>query len=117
MRDYRKLRAFELADEFVIMVYRATSGFPTIEQFGLTSQIRRAAVSIPSNIVEGSARPTLSDYRRFLGIAYGSTQEVGYQISLEHRLGYLDDSEFNNLHAMCDETGRVLHGLIRSLRQ
>ena len=88
MRDPRKLRAFELADQFALLVYKHTMTFPREEQFGLTSQVRRAAVSIPSNIVEGCARATNADYLRFLDIAYGSSSEANYQISLAHRLGF-----------------------------
>lgn len=116
MRDHTKLRAFELADQFVILVYKHTSSFPREEQFGLTSQLRRAAVSIPSNIVEGCARPTQADYLKFLDIAYGSASEAKYQLSLAFRLGFLTP-EANAEAAYCgDELSRVLSGLIRSLR-
>ena len=88
MRDHKKLRAFELADALVLNVYRATRGFPDDEKFGLTSQLRRAAISIASNIVEGAARSSRPEYVRFLEIAYGSAKEVEYQISIAERLGY-----------------------------
>jgi len=78
MRDHKKLRAFELADELVLSIYRLTSGFPTQEQYGLTSQLRRAAVSIASNIVECSARNGLADYIRFLDMSYESCSEIEY---------------------------------------
>ena len=89
MRDHAKLRAFELADELAVNVYKATAGFPREEIFGLTSQLRRADVSIASNIVEGSARFSEVEYVHFLNMAYGSAREVEYQISHAHRLGYL----------------------------
>jgi four helix bundle protein len=116
MRDHRKLRAFELADALALQVYQATAEFPKSEQFGLASQMRRAAVSIPCNIVEGCARPSEADFLRFLDIAYGSTRELEYQISLALRLGFLHDERHAALAAQCEEASKVLHGLIRSLR-
>ncbi|MBC8876859.1 MAG: four helix bundle protein [Planctomycetes bacterium] len=116
MRDHKKLRAFELADELALAVYRATRTFPREEQFGLTSQMRRAAVSTPSNIVEGCARHSERDYVHFLDIAYGSCRELEYQISLSYRLGYLAGDAHASLAAACEETSKVLNGLIRSLR-
>ena len=88
MRDHIKLRAFELADEVAILVYRTTKEFPKEEIYGLTSQMRRAAVSVPSNIVEGCARNTETEYLRFLEIAFGSLRELHYQVGLSRRLGY-----------------------------
>ena len=116
MRDHTKLRAFELADQFALLVYKHTATFPCDEQFGLTSQLRRAAVSIPSNIVEGCTRPTQSDYLKFLDIAYGSASEAKYQLSLAFRLGYLNAESNNLLASYADEPPRVLSGLIRSSR-
>lgn len=117
MRDHTKLKAFELADALTLLVYKVTVAFPKHELFGLTSQMRRAAVSIPCNIVEGSARHSEAEYVRFLDMAYGSSRELGYQASLAHRLGYLNDDEFRTLDAACVETSKVLNGLIRALRR
>ncbi len=89
MRDHTKLRAFELADEVAVLVYKVTEYFPKEERYGLTARIRRAAVSIPSFIVEGCARAGQADYLRFLYIAFGSLRELRYQLGLSNRLGFL----------------------------
>ena len=117
VRDHRKLRAFELADQLALIIYQVTRSFPKEELFGLTSQIRRAAVSVPSNIVEGCARNTQVDYLRFLDTAYGSVRELEYQLSLAMRLGLLPDETGNSISSISQETGKVLYGLIRSMRQ
>jgi four helix bundle protein len=116
MRDHRKLRAFELADGLVLSIYAATKTFPKEEQFGLTSQLRRSAVSIASNIVEGCARGSQADYVRFLDIALGSAREVEYQLSIAARLGYLTRDIGSELAQQADETSKVIAGLLRSLR-
>jgi four helix bundle protein len=116
MRDHTKLKAFELADEIAILVYRVTAGFPKEEMYGLTSQIRRAAVSVPSNIVEGCARDSEADFLRFLDIAFGSLRELHYQLSLSSRLGFLNDKNSSLIEPKVIETEKVLNGLIRSIR-
>ena len=116
MRDHRKLRAFELADKLALAIYSATKSFPKEEQFGLTSQLRRATVSIASNIVEGCARSSQADYIRFLDMAFGSVREVAYQLTLASRLGYIDSNVATKLEKQADETARVIAGLLKSLR-
>jgi four helix bundle protein len=116
VRDHTQLRAFELADEVAILVYRVTAGFPKEELFGLTSQIRRAAVSVPSNIVEGCARDGEAEYLRFLNIAFGSLRGMHYQLNLSKRLGFLRNEDSSLLEPKVVETEKVLNGLIRALR-
>ena len=116
MRDHTKLRAFELADEVVVLIYRATRRFPKEEIYGLTSQMRRAAVSIPSNIVEGCARESQSEYLRFLEIAFGSERELHYQFGLARRLGYTNETDVLECDSKMVETEKVLCALIRSMR-
>jgi four helix bundle protein len=117
MRDHRKLKAFQLADTLVISVYRETLNFPKDETFGLTSQMRRAAVSVAANIVEGCARESLNEYANFLNIAFGSLRELGYYIDLTHRLNYLSPEKASLLNEQYEETARVLSGLRKSLRE
>ena len=116
MRDHTKLRAFQLADKLALAVYKETAAFPGDERFGLTSQVRRAAVSVASNIVEGCARNSEADYLHFLDMAYGSARELEYQLSLGYRLAYLERPHYEELSTTCRETCKVLSGLIRSLR-
>ncbi len=116
MRDHTKLRAFKLADELAVMIYEMTRNFPREEIYGLTSQMRRAAVSVPSNIVEGCARESQTEYIRFLEIAFGSLRELHYQFSLAKRLGYLQDDQATDFDARIVETEKVLAASIRSLR-
>lgn len=114
-RDHRKLKAFELADALVVDVYRATRGFPSDERFGLVAQLRRAAVSVPTNIVEGCGRASERDYVRFLNIALASLREVGYLLDLSARLGFLPPEDAAGIGAQYNECARVLSGLISAL--
>ncbi len=116
MRDHSKLRAFQLADEIVLLIYRTTNNFPKGEMFGITSQMRRAAVSITSNIVEGCARSSQVEYHRFLEIAFGSLRELHYQYSVASRLGYVDEQYVKELNEKLTEAEKVLGALVRSMR-
>jgi four helix bundle protein len=116
MRDHTKLRAFELADELAVLIYRVTRTFPKDEIYGLTSQMRIAAVSVPSNIVEGCARESQTEYLRFLEIAFGSLRELHYQYGLAQRLGYADDFAATECELKMLEAEKVLGALMRSMR-
>jgi four helix bundle protein len=112
-RDHRKLDAFKLADQLALAVYRITGEFPASERYGLQSQIRRAALSTPTNIVEGCARESEGDYLRFLDIAFGSSRELLYLLSLATRLSYLDQSEASE----ASELGERVAGSLANLRK
>jgi four helix bundle protein len=117
MRDHTKLRAFELADEVVLLIYQATRKFPKEEIYGLTSQMRRAAVSVPSNIVEGCTRESQAEYLRFLEMAFGSLRELHYQFDLAKRLGYFIEQDIADCEAKIIETEKVIGALLRSMRK
>lgn len=102
--------------DLVEAVYHESAGRPADERFGLTSQIRRAAISIPSNIAEGYGRIHRKEYVHHLAIARGSTMEVETQLILAVRLGYAQRDEATDVWTLLQETGRLLHALIRSLR-
>jgi len=116
MRDHTKLTAFLKADELVLEVYRITRGFPAEEIYGLKSQIRRAAVSVPSNIVEGCSRDGEKEFVRFLDIAFGSLRELSYQLSLSHRLDYIPLPDYQSIAPLLTETEKILAALIRKIR-
>ncbi|HAQ37516.1 MAG TPA: four helix bundle protein [Saprospirales bacterium] len=116
MSDHSKLKAFKLADEVVLLIYKITKGFPKSEMYGLTSQMRRSAVSVPSNIVEGCARASQTEFLRFLDIAFASLKELHYQYSLACRLEFIDKSEIKEFELKIIETEKVLGALIRAIR-
>ena len=116
MRDHTKLRAFILADEVALLSYHITKDFPKEEVYGLTSQMRRAAISVPSNIVEGCARESQAEYRNFLNIAFASLRELHYQFGLASRLEYVRQCNTNNYESKILEAEKVLGALLRSMR-
>ena|SRR5690349_6780909 len=115
MGDFRKLKAWQAADDLIVDLYRATKGFPSDERFGLTSQLRRAAVSIGSNIAEGAGRNGDAEFRRFLVIALGSANEVSYQVHLAGRLNYLEPKAAAELGTKVGSVKRMLAALVKSL--
>jgi four helix bundle protein len=116
-RDHRKLKAFHLADTLAVCIYRETAPFPVSERYGLQSQLRRAAVSVPANIVEGSARRSDADYIRFLEIALSSACEVDYLIDLSERLSFLDREALGRCKNCSIQTVKALPKLITVLSQ
>jgi four helix bundle protein len=114
MGNYRQLSVWKRAHSFVLGVYRSTGTFPDRERYGLTAQLRRAAVSVVSNIAEGSGRQGDREQMRFLKIARGSVCEIDCQLLLSRDLGYLDAAAWKVLDDDCQEISRMLHGLVRS---
>lgn len=116
VQSYRELIAWQKAMDFTAEVYRVTRRFPTEELYDVTSQLRRAAVSVPSNIAEGQGRQTTGEFRQFLGHARGSLLETETQILLSERLEYLDHDTTESLLKQAAEVGRILNGLLSSLK-
>lgn len=112
MKTHKDLEVWKRAVDLVAEIYIKTKKFPKDELYGLTNQIRRAAVSIPSNIAEGAGRETNSEYLRFLYIARGSLMEVDTQWIIAQRIGLVDENEYQELIDILNEVGRLLNGLI-----
>lgn len=113
---YRKLNVYLKAHKLAIFVYKTTKKFPRDELFGLISQMRRCAVSVPANIVEGYGRRTANDKLQFYYIARGSLTELEYYIGLAYDLGYIPAEDYKNLQLLRDEVGRLLSGFIKSIK-
>ena len=113
--DTSKLIVWQKSHGLVLKIYDITKNFPKDELFGLTSQIRRAAVSVPSNIVEGKARGSNNEYRRFLLIARGSLEEVKYQLLLSKDLNYIDECRYEEVFSLTEDVGKLINGVIRGL--
>jgi four helix bundle protein len=116
VRSYRDLVAWQKSMALVINVYRCTQAFPKAETYGLAAQLRRATVSVPSNIAEGQGRISTGEFKQFLGHARGSLLEVETQITIAQGLGYLPQELCEPLLRQCAEVGRILNGLITSLK-
>jgi four helix bundle protein len=116
-RGYQQLTAWQKAIKLVVAVYQASEKFPTKEIYGLTNQLRRAAVSIPANIAEGHGRDSSREFLHFLSIARGSLSEVETHIYIAAQLTYLDEPISNQLLGQAAEVGRLITGLAKSIRQ
>ncbi len=115
LKNYRDLKVWQKSYRLCLDLYRITKKFPKEERYGLTSQIRRAAVSIPSNIAEGYGRKTTADYLRFLYIAYGSIGELETQLLLSGDLNYVNQENLKALKDGTEEVERMLKAMIKSL--
>jgi len=111
MRPHQKLEAWNKAVELVTDIYKRTERFPKEERYGLTSQIRRAAVSIPANIAEGAGRYSSKEFAHFLSNAQGSASELETELIISNRLGYLDETSFSQLIEQLERIGRLITGL------
>lgn len=113
---YKKLKVWQKADELAYSVYLATKDFPKEETYGITSQLRRAALSVPANIVEGYGRQGKNELRQFVNIALGSLAEVRYLMDFSSRLNYLSDEQQTALEDLADEVGRLLWKFYQSIQ-
>jgi four helix bundle protein len=116
MRDFKDLIVWRKAHENALTVYKLTKTFPKEEQYGVISQLRRASVSIPTNIAEGCGKFTQKDFANFLQISLGSSHEVEYLILLSFELNYLSETEYKNLNKEINEVKAMLISLIKKVR-
>ena len=116
MQDFRDLKVWEKAHYVTLGVYKASATFPKDELYGLTNQIRRSSVSVPSNIAEGCGRSGDPDFARFLQIAMGSASELEYQLLLAHDLGFMNSTKYKTLVNQVIEVKRMLAVLLQKLR-
>lgn len=116
MQDFRDLLVWQKAHDLALQVYKCTAHFPSQEVYGLTSQMRRANVSIPSNIAEGCARATDPDFARYCSIALGSASELDYQLILAKDLGFLPQATFSELAHRTEEVKKMINALLQKLR-
>ena len=116
MKNFKKLKVWQKGIELVVDIYKKSNKFPKEEVYGLTSQIRRSAVSIPSNIAEGSGRNSDKEFNRFLDISLGSSFELETQLIIAHKLKFLSDSDYETLNNEIIEEQKMITGLKKSLR-
>ena len=116
-KNYQDLIVWQRSMDFVELVYQATKAFPKEELYGLTSQLRRAAVSIPSNIAEGQGRTSPKEFIHFLSIAHGSLREAETQIMIAQRLGYIQPDQVTPMLNLASEIGKMINGLTATLSQ
>jgi four helix bundle protein len=116
LKNFRKQKVWEKGHELTLAVYRATEKFPREELYGLTSQLRRACISIPANIAEGCGKDSDSDFARFLQIARGSASEVEYHLLLARDLGFLEEDEYKQLSYGISEVKQMLTSFIKKLK-
>ena len=117
MRPHERLDVWKKGIDFVVAIYKATDRFPKDEKFGLTSQLRRAAVSIPANIAEGADRKSYKEFAHFLSNSQGSASEVETELLIASRLNYIEHHDYVTLRSSLDEIGRMLTGLCRHLEK
>ena len=115
MKPHKNLIAWQRGMDLVVAIYEATQAFPREETYGLSSQLRRAAISVPSNIAEGACDRSQEQFRNYLSIAIGSLNEINTQLELSYRIGYIDELTHDRLQTMVDECLAVTFGLKRSL--
>ena len=115
MASYKELKVWRKGIHLVKDIYKATAAFPKEELFGLVDQLRRASISIPSNIAEGNGRHSRGEYIRYLHIARGSCYEMETQVIISKELGFLDEAQYQSLSTQIDEVGRMLNAMIQKL--
>jgi four helix bundle protein len=116
MNDYKNLKIWQKSVDLAVSIYNVTKIFPREEQYGLTSQIRRSAVSVPSNIAEGSGRNSKKEFMNFLSISHGSSYELETQLLIASRVGYLGQDEYQNIANDLIEIQKMNSGLKKSLK-
>ncbi|HLB73460.1 MAG TPA: four helix bundle protein [Sedimentisphaerales bacterium] len=116
-RDFKNIKAWQYADDLAVLAYSASKSFPKSEIYGITSQLRRAAVSVPANIAEGASREHKKEYLHSLYVARGSMAETEYLLYLARRLGYLAPDQYEELESARARAAKTLHGLVAAVEK